>query len=409
MIRSIVIKIFAKFFLFIGRLLRRPVAGYDLSGIRKILVNKSDRLGDAVVTLPLLLELQKHYDVTVLTSERNDEFLRRFVRTQKWIGEPRPFPEVLAMLWRSLWNWGRKRVCKEPVYDLYLDLNGIKELDLFLRVWSENLCAHYAGFNMGLWNFLLDYSHPDYSVLFSNQHVLDAYRELVKAALGRDIELGDSWDPGDHAVVPAEVPTNDFIIVNVAGYEKFRGPSPVFFARLIEVCAPQVTCFVLDELGQPHASILKEKLRDVPNVYIAERDFSVWELLGLASRARFYIGSDGGMSHLMQGPTNAILFFGDQRAVVWRPYSCAPYERRRGPGGLVIEQRVNARNFLKAILYFPGHCRQCFDLGCASPCCVNNFEKYADMIQREVLKFLDVRVHPASVSVSAKSRTQGAL
>jgi len=71
--------------------LRHSKAAYDFSKIRKILINKCDRFGDAVVTLPLLFELQKYYDITVLTSERNDEFLKRFVRTRKFIDDPRSF------------------------------------------------------------------------------------------------------------------------------------------------------------------------------------------------------------------------------------------------------------------------------------------------------------------------------
>jgi len=389
MIRSIIIKILAKLFLFLGCFLRHSKAAYDFSKIRKILINKCDRFGDAVVTLPLLFELQKYYDITVLTSERNDEFLKRFVRTRKFIDDPRSFLDVLMMLFKNFGIFGRKKGKVVPEYDLYLDLNGIKELDVFRRVWGENLCLRHVSFNMGPWNLLLDYSHPDYSVLFSHKHILESYRELIRAALGRDIPIRDYYDLRNYAVIPAELPKGDFIIINIAGYEKFRGPSLAFFAELIKQCSSHITCFILDELGRPHLAALKEKLCHVLNVYLPERDFSVWELLGLVSRAKFYIGADLGVSHLMQSQTNAILFFGDQRAIVWRPYSQAQYEKRVLSGGFVIEQMINSEGLLKVVIYSQGNCRQCFDIGCLHPKCVNDFDRLSDAVKHEISALLE--------------------
>ena len=169
MMRSVyrvAVKCFAWGMLGIGRVLRRSRPRYDFATIRKILINKCDRLGDAVVILPLLLELQKHYQITVLTSERNDEFLRRFVPTKKYIAEPKSFHQVLRMLLSGCAVFWGKRGSKDPDYDLYLDFNGLKELDVFFKVWKDALCAHHASFNMGFWNGMLDYSHRDYPVLF---------------------------------------------------------------------------------------------------------------------------------------------------------------------------------------------------------------------------------------------------
>ena len=44
-------------------------------GIRTILINRSDRIGDAFISMPFFIALGERYDITLLTSEYNDEVL----------------------------------------------------------------------------------------------------------------------------------------------------------------------------------------------------------------------------------------------------------------------------------------------------------------------------------------------
>ncbi|MDI6782459.1 MAG: hypothetical protein QME49_10225, partial [bacterium] len=67
----------------IGKLIA-SVRNRDLKQIKikKILVNRSDRIGDAIITLPFLLELKKQgYELTIMTSMYNDFILNRFFPT----------------------------------------------------------------------------------------------------------------------------------------------------------------------------------------------------------------------------------------------------------------------------------------------------------------------------------------
>ena len=163
----------------IGRVLRR-------SGLATILRpsgrsnQKCDRLGDAVVILPLLLELQKHYQITVLTSERNDEFLRRFVPTKKYIAEPKSFHQVLRMLLSGCAVLG-KRAQRIPTMTFTLTSTASRSL-MFLK-FGRMLFVHIMPvsiwvFGTGCWII-----HIGIIRCFFPEPVLDSYAQLVCEAL----------------------------------------------------------------------------------------------------------------------------------------------------------------------------------------------------------------------------------
>ena len=80
MFQALIIKMFARMNLWAGILLRKRRIPYNPTEIKTILVKRTDRIGDAVVSLPLLLELNKHFKITILTSEYNNFFLKSFLK-----------------------------------------------------------------------------------------------------------------------------------------------------------------------------------------------------------------------------------------------------------------------------------------------------------------------------------------
>ena len=221
--------------MFLGFVFRRK-RKIDLKEIKTILVNKTDRFGDAAVTLPLLLELAKHFDVTVLTSKYNDFILKDFLKTKIFIDSPLPFLKVIGMIAKNILCFSSIRKSSgTPEYDLYLDLNGIKELNIFLDIKQRNLCRHYVDFNLGPWNLLLDYSAKGNSVLFSKKHILDSYHDLIKESLGLDINIPDYVDLSSKSIFPSDFKVEErYILVNISGFNRFRGPSSEMFAQVVD-------------------------------------------------------------------------------------------------------------------------------------------------------------------------------
>ncbi|MDD5583876.1 MAG: hypothetical protein PHV55_02315 [Candidatus Omnitrophica bacterium] len=375
MFLSFIFKICATINLWIGLLLRRRKPAYNFKDIRSILIKRTDRLGDAVVTLPLVTELGKRFEVTVLSSSNNDYFLKEFVRTRIVSTQPLGFIDGIKMIAKSIMRLGEKSDAAQPAFDLCLDLNGVRELDIFLNIRSAHLCRYHSGFNLGLWNGLLDYSEKNYPVLFTHRPLLETCRTLAQNALGVTLELPDHVDFSPRMHKPSDFNvTGDFVLVNIAGAEKFRGPSVYDYAAIVNELNFDGSVVIMDELGTPHIEEFKKFSRKEKIIYL-ERDHTIWELLYVSSRSRLYIGSDSGITNLLQIPAHAFIFYGTGDHEVWRPYSKNPYAGRRSKG-MMVEESVNSCGFKKKIVYIPKGCRPCFDLGCPGYSCVRHMEPH---------------------------------
>lgn len=369
MFQALIIKILAKINIWIGFLLRKRRVPYNPSEIKTILVKRTDRIGDAVVSLPLLLELNKHFKITILTSRYNNFFLKKFFETEIFTEKPLSFSQSVKMLSNSLLASFQNKENNTPRYDLFLDLSGLRELDIFLRIKKDNLCKYYASFNMGVWNRMLDYAYPGYPVLFAKKHILDSCKELISGALNMDIDIPDFIDLSDKMDNPDNFEGKDFILLNISGIEKFRGPSPKIYAEIINAVNFAGEFVIMDEPRRPHFEEFKKYIKN-DNIIYLDREFSLWELLHIASNSRLYIGSDSGISHLLQIPTNAILFFGNPAQEVWRPYSKNPY-REKTERGIIIAETRTSNNLIKKVIYRKTWCKPCFDFGCQKPRCLS--------------------------------------
>ncbi|MDD5194279.1 MAG: hypothetical protein PHQ96_01225 [Candidatus Omnitrophica bacterium] len=385
MVLQFILKTFAGINLLIGLLLRKRKSLAD-KNIRTILVKRTDRIGDAIVTLPLLLELSKHFKVTVLTSQYNDELLSKFLPTKIFTDKPLDFLSGITDIARNCFSFLGKPDNTDFKYDLFLDLNGLRELGVLLQVKRAGLCRYYASFNLGLWNTLLDFADLKYPVLFSREHLLDSCRRLVKGALGVALEVTDYVELADKAVKPEGFSADKFILVNIAGITIRRGPALELYARILNELPFEGKIVVIDELAQPHMGEFKKHIKKNNCIFI-ERDLSVWELAFLALSSVLYIGSDSGISNLLQIPTNAVLFYANGIPWVWRPYSKEPYVRKEAEG-ITIEETVTSRHLHKKIIYSDKWCRPCFDIGCSSQSCVSALTSAQEIIIREIAEML---------------------
>jgi len=369
MFQAFIIKILAEINIWIGFLLRKRHILYNPAEIKTILIKRTDRIGDAVISLPLLLELSKRFKATVLTSRYNDFFLKEFLETKIFTEKPLSFTQSIKIIINSFFASRENEKNNIPRYDLFLDLNGLRELDIFLKIKRANLCKYYASFNMGIWSRLLDYTHPRYPALFAKKHILDSYKELIKGALDIDMNFPDFIDLSDKIKKSDSFSKKDFILINISGIEKFRGPSPKVYAEIINKISFAGEFVIMDELGRPHFEEFKKYIKRSNIIYL-DGEFSLWELLHIASNSRLYIGSDSGISHLLQIPTNAILFFGNPAQEVWRPYSRNPY-KNKSERDIIIAETKTSNNLIKKVIYNKVWCRPCFDFGCQEPRCLS--------------------------------------
>lgn len=387
MLRSLLIKIVAKTIQLIG-LIYRPRK--KITGIKTILINKADRIGDAIVALPFLLELKKHYQITVLTTKHNDFVLRDFFKTEIILEEPRYIYDEVKAIFKTLLFIFKKTSNDKPIYDLYLDLNGIREVDFLVKLRKENKCKYYVGLNSGPFNIFLDYAHYTNSMLFSKKQILETFREIVKDCLQINIDIPDFIDLGFKMRKPEFIDLNiPFILINIAGSNNFRGPSVNFYAEIIKnLLNDKVNFLIMDELNQPNLNELKNNFRDGNrNISYINQNLDLWECLYIASKSMLYIGADSGVTHFLSIPTNAMIFFGGGPVWAWRPYSLNPYSRRC-LGDTVVEKTRTSKALTKEVIYSPVWCRPCFDIGCRGKKCINNLNNYKEFIVKDIKEII---------------------
>ena len=342
----------------------------DKSSIKTILVNRTDRLGDAAASLPFLLELQKSFKIKVLTSRYNDPLLKGIVDTEIFTEEPssvvKSIPSAIKQLFLRKHPSQKKAL---PQYDLYLDLVGISSVDVSLKIKNSNLCRYYVGFNLGPWNRLLDYAAGGNPVLFAKRHILESYRKLLKDALDIDMDIPESVDLDKHMAKPSDFNIEPpYILVNIAGSGKFRGPTPESYARLIKALDFKGRIIIMDEPGQPNMAGLKTHLNR-EGLYYLEKKHSIWELAYITKRSVLYIGSDSGITQLLSGLTNCVVFFANGSPVAWKPYSKNEYSLKIH-GGIIAEEALAPSGLVKKIIYTKAWCRPCFDAGCSGSACI---------------------------------------
>ena len=206
----------------------------DPAKVRRVLVNRSDRLGDAVISLPFLLELQKRFEVTVLTSAYNNTLFKPFLTTHIITQEPITLKGFTVAIFKNLFslNFPRGQKKHKPPFDLYLDLIGIRGLSVFLKIKKEGLARYYVGYNIFLWSWLLDFAYKG-SVELSGKNIVEGSRELLKESLGITLDIPDYVDLSPLMTVPSDfaLPPS-FILCNIAGFDRFRGPSLEMYAQL---------------------------------------------------------------------------------------------------------------------------------------------------------------------------------
>ena len=320
-----ILKIISAINLWAGIILRRKKIINPLQ-IKKILVNRADRLGDAAVSLPLLMQLGKKFDITVLTSAANDLLLRGFFKTQIITDRPLSIYDSFLFAKQQTLKFSEGlHKAKAAEYDVYLDLTGIAGLNILKKLKSKNICRYYIGFNLGVWNCYLDYSAYGNPVLFSKKHILDNYNGLITKGLGVKSDIPDYIDLTSKMQKPQGVSVDSpYILVNISGFSKFRGPTPGIFAKILDRLDFKGKIIVMDELGRSNIEEFKKSITRGGITYL-ENDFSQEELLCLSAQSMLYIGSDSGITQLLTMPANCVIFFGTGSPGVWKPYSKNPY------------------------------------------------------------------------------------
>ncbi len=356
----------------IGKLIA-SVRNKDLKQIevRKILVNRSDRIGDAIITLPFLLELKKQgYELTIMTSTYNDFILNRFFPTipldysvvsqenkPNLLGE-----ECVQRIKDTLQLIGsRSSKDKEHEFDIFLDLMlGEKSPEGIYYAYKNKLCKYYIGCNKGPLNIFQDYSLKKTLIELQELDIIQYYEKLLDDSLGIKIKTPDYINLEVFEKHPQKGFNFRFPFgVVFIGGESKRNLTVEQWKILIERLAEDINLVVIDD----PKNLMLPKIKDVvrnKNVYFIKNSYNLFELLSLTKKAKFFIGMDGGGSHILSLPTNAVMIFTSEMKNPFCPHSNNSYKTILSKNAFNIEETKTSAGLIKAVAYKSLSCRPCF-------------------------------------------------
>lgn len=338
--------------------------------IKSILVIQLDHLGDAVLSIPLLLSLKSQFldaNIDVLASESNAEVFRelscvhqvhtsecnRFSRFGKQSGW------IPSIFW---WGWRLRNQ-----YQLGIDVRG--ELPHALLLWLAGIPVR-VGWAAGGGGYLLTH-RPEYIV---GRHEVASRDAML-------IELGVSTDRpirSVHQLFPSissqetQSDTQPRVVLHLgAGTPAKHWPIEYWQQLAKQILANHHVQIGL--VGAEHEMPLAERLlATLPQDRIENRvgKLSLVDLIGYLASSQGYIGADSGPAHLAalcDIPTT-VLFSGINQVEQWQPYgsqvqvlshpvSCSPCNQNECPFSdhpcmrLLLPAKVYqaCRNWLNAV------------------------------------------------------------
>ncbi len=332
--------------------------------IKKVLINRSDRIGDAIISLKLIRALADIFEnVYVIVSEKNafifkgENKVKTILKRDILLHQRNCILSNILYFFKEFFfscfkmAFGRQK----QEYDLLIDLIGDPAIE---RVYNSR---YMIGPNKGL--FSIAYScFCETTIFTSNITLLESYKKMMKDCLDIDIKIDDA-------------PPNDFsslkkkqIFIFVGNVPK-RNLSYERWKEIILVANSFMPCIVADDPLQNIMNKLK-KDKDIinnKNIKLITDKKELEELVVIANRSILLIALDGGGEHFLERYTNALILYTCGLPAEWKPYSVNTYSIQLLETNHVYEETTTSAGLKKFILYKDKNRRPCRDLLCNYP------------------------------------------
>lgn len=323
---------------------------------KKLLFVRTDRIGDALVTVPVLRDLKLNYPeliIDVLCSEKN-----------KFIFEKLDFINKVHIFT----SYDNKNILKKEKYDAVIDLVSTDKR--FIRL-LKKISPFVAGSRLFLYSWIYDY------YLYTNW-----VSETDKEVMGRKIEklLTDCFDfkfikrdnsqPYDKSLVQEGIHKEYDLMIHL-GTEEIRKLDKNTEENIIE-SLKNYKILITDGNQTERFSYYKNKYGENPNIKFKLYN-SLQELVPDTYKSRLILCYDGGQAHFLSQFAKTITIFGPGSVNLWRPYEFETYEifRKLSNDSLVMKSKGN---FGHMVVFRPIWCSPCFDIGCDTRPCLTLLE-----------------------------------
>lgn len=362
-IKYYLIRLYVRLMLYIGTFLSRFVRCKPPRKINSILINRSDRLGDAFISIPIIFELQKKYNVTVICSKYNEfVFLKANIKTitfdQNLVDQNQESytHRMIRHLRPAVF-----RVVSDP-FDIFLNFSGTNNVKLH----SSAKKIYKVGFKFGFSPLKHDYSVHT----FHTQNYVQSLIDMIKW-FDKDFSYAPHFL--DFALLRDKtsnvfIPEDNYIVFHIGA--KF--PRLIEQQKLIDLLNNlPIKTLIIDNPNEDSLKNITSYITN-SNISIIRQNLTLFELFNITSNkmCKLFIGYDSGSSHLLHFNTNCIILYTACNHNGWRPFTNNKWVALEEHPDCVIESST-IDDLKKYIAYVPLKCRTCYDIMCNNPVCKN--------------------------------------
>lgn len=326
---------------------------------KKLLFIRNDKIGDAVVTLPVLRDLKLNYpgiELHVLCSETNYFILKNL-----------GFIDKVFIYDKTKWN-GQIKILHSENYDALIDLVSMNKK----IIWS---LRRISKFRLGSRLFGLSWLYTYY---LQTGWVSESDKQLITKKIeyaltdcfGFEFTKRDTSLPFDKTL-PEENPNKEFDILVHLGTSELRKLDFEKEKELIESLKHK-KLLITDSGPTERFTYYKNKYSSSSNI-----SFRLYPSLEAVSadavKSRLLLCYDGGQSHYLSQFVQSLSLAGSINPLQWSPYEFEEYKNLKiWPGGVRAIQSKGNKGHIG--ISFPIWCCPCFGIGCNTKPCINNIE-----------------------------------
>lgn len=316
--------------------------------IKNVLITRSDQIGDAVINIRFVQFLKKYFkNIDLLVSKKNkfifeDECKLNLIEREEPFFKPKNFFDLFFYYTLHIFKIFSKKKIENPKYDLIIDLQG----DFTVQFTYPT--KYIVGPNKGFFSlFYTTFSRHSYS--YSNKHLIESEKDLIKECLGLDLVFPHyfDWPPKNFK---KQKKKQIFIFV---GNKPERNISFEKWRNIIIRAALFAPVIVADDPSQLIMQKLKKEkvILTNRNISLISKPMSLKDLAKIVNDSQLFIALDGGGQHYLERYTNSITIYTSGLPVEWRPYSSNPYKRFILPNNYVIEETITSAGLKKFTYY----------------------------------------------------------
>ena len=364
----------------------KKVYSFSAFSPKKILFIRTDRLGDAVVTTPLIAAVKDSCPdskIYMLASTQNDLIFRNNPHIEKvyainvdnWL-KYRPTPKdnqsLLLILIKESFQFIKKQVTdinfwrtliqlKFQNLDLSIDLVGRKRTSLLGMLIAKHSITHDL---KSFW-YMADYClNIPFVSAYPKKHIVKRYFDLAS----QGIKNFDKVNPFNYELELYGYPITNVekrkhILFHVGGLDYRRIDNNILLNIIKEFASrAKRKVYLLDEPKNPNLGFFKRNLVNYKIEFIDKMNKE--NLINfVGENIYFAFVPDGGTAHVCTALTNTLVYFGPGAVWVWHPWSKSEprhvktYDNR-------TEVWETKGKYLHRFIFYPILCSPCFDVGC---------------------------------------------